>query len=61
MTIQLLWIGLVVGLALLGFGTMVGNNRSAREGGMEPLSLLLKAAGIGVLTYTLYRHLKGNF
>ncbi|MBL8602749.1 MAG: hypothetical protein JNK72_12575 [Myxococcales bacterium] len=58
-TLPQLAAGLFAGLALLGFGAAIGNNRDAREGGMEPVSLLIKAAGLGLLTYTLYRFVKG--
>lgn len=51
---------LVAGLALLGFGTLLGNKREAQEQGMLPFALLLKAAGIGLLSWALYRHVRGN-
>ncbi len=60
MTIQMLVAGLLAGLCLLGFGAAVGNSRGAQEGGMQPLSLLLKLGGLALLTWTLYRHLRGS-
>ncbi len=56
MRVQQLLAALVAGLSLLGFGQLIGNKRSARESGMEPVALFLKAAGLLVLTYTLYRY-----
>jgi hypothetical protein len=59
MTIQTLLAGLLTGLLLLGFGAAVGNNRDAQAGGMAPLSLLLKLAGLALLSWTLYRYVRG--
>lgn len=59
MTTQTLLAGLLTGLLLLGFGAAVGNNRDAQAGGMAPLSLLLKLAGLALLSWTLYRYVRG--
>jgi hypothetical protein len=58
MPIQTLAAGLFAGLSLLGLGTVIGNQRANREAGLDPLSLLLKGAGLCVLTFTLYRFIK---
>lgn len=51
---------LVAGLSLLGFGTLIGNKRSAREQGMLPIAIGLKIAGVALLSWALYRHVRGN-
>lgn len=56
MTVQMLGAGLFAGLALLGLGTAIGNQRSTQEAGLSPFAMLLKAAGLAVLTLTLYRY-----
>lgn len=58
MPIQTLAAGLFAGLALLGLGTAIGNQRANREAGLDPLALLLKGAGLAILTFTLYRFIK---
>lgn len=56
MTVQMLGAGLFAGLALLGLGTAIGNQRSTQDAGLSPFAMLLKAAGLAVLTLTLYRY-----
>jgi hypothetical protein len=56
---QLLGI-LVAGLSLLGFGTLLGNQRRVNEQGLFPVALALKAAGVALLTYGLWRHVRAN-
>jgi hypothetical protein len=51
---------LLAGLSLLGFGTLLGNQRRAQEQGMLPIALALKIVGVALLTWTLWRHVKGN-
>lgn len=60
MTLQALAAGLFAGLALLGLGTTIGNQRSTREAGLNPLALVLKGAGLATLTFTLYHFIKSH-
>lgn len=60
LTPRMLFAVLVAGLLLLALGRGVGNDRSARESGMEPLALLLKAMGLGLLAWGLYRYIAQN-
>lgn len=60
MTPRMLLAMLVSGLLLLALGQGVSNKREARESGMEPLALILKAAGLGLLAWTLYRFMQQN-
>lgn len=46
---------LFLGLALLGFGTALGNQRSVGDAGLAVVPLVFKGAGLAVLSYALYR------
>ncbi len=56
MTVQMLAAGLFAGLALLGLGTAIGNQRSTHDAGLSPFAMLIKAAGLATLTLTLYHY-----
>lgn len=60
MTIQMLAAGLFAGMALLGLGTSIGNQRANREAGLHPLALLLKGAGLATLTVTVYHFIRSH-
>ena len=60
MTIQMLAAGLFAGLALLGLGATIGNQRSTQEAGLSPFALALKGAGLITLTWTLYQFIKSH-
>lgn len=60
MTIQMLAAGLFAGMALLGLGTSIGNQRANREAGLHPLALLLKGVGLATLTVTVYHFIKSH-
>ncbi|MBK8693917.1 MAG: hypothetical protein IPN17_16920 [Deltaproteobacteria bacterium] len=60
MTIQMLAAGLFAGMALLGLGTSIGNQRANREAGLHPLALLLKGAGLATLSLTVYHFIKSH-
>lgn len=51
---------LAVGMTLLALGGAVGGSRDAKRSGMGPLGLALRGAGLAVLTYAIYRLVKGN-
>ncbi len=51
---------LAAGFALLALGGGVGQSRDAARSGLGPLGLALKGAGLALLTYALYRLVKGN-
>ncbi len=48
------------GFVLLALGGGVAGNRDARRSGFEPFALALKGAGLALLTYAIYRLVKGN-
>jgi hypothetical protein len=56
MTLRFLFGMLVVGLSFLGLGTFLGNRNDVRDAGLSPVSLLLKGAGLAILSFTLYRY-----
>lgn len=60
MPIQALAAGLFLGLALLGLGASIGNQRANREAGLDPVALLLKGGGLAVLTFTLYHFIRSH-
>lgn len=50
----------VAGLSLLFFGMHLGNQRAANERGMYPIAMALKGAGLALLSWALWRHVRAN-
>lgn len=50
----------LAGLALLGFGVHLGQQRAANERGMYPIAMALKGAGLALLSWALWRHVRAN-
>jgi hypothetical protein len=48
------------GMALLALGGAIGGNRDAMRSSVGPLGMLFKGAGLALLTYAIYRLVKGN-
>ncbi len=48
------------GMVLLALGGSIGGNRDATRSGLGPVGLFFKGAGLAVLTYAIYRLVKGN-
>lgn len=51
---------LFCGLALLGFGTVMGNQKSFGDAGLAVVPLLFKGAGLAVLSYAMYRFVQSR-
>lgn len=51
---------LAAGFVLLALGRAFGGDRGSREAGLSPLGLGLKGAGLALMSYALYRMVKGH-